>query len=98
MEKGQLTVIELATEETEDGGATLIAPASGSDGSDFSKVTVTYDENTLFRIQTIYDGGARTEESEATAEDLEKEQMIMVWGSFSEGVWEASQICIVKVG
>lgn len=97
LKKGQITVIESMTQEDEGGGEVKIAPASGSDDSEFNKVTVTYDENTRFAVRTIYDGGARSELSKASAEDLEERQMIQVWGSFSEGVWEATQICVIKV-
>ncbi len=67
------------------------------DDSEFNKIAVTYDENTLFAIQTIYDGGARSEMSAATAADLASGQFIQVWGSSSGSGLKATQICIVKV-
>ena len=93
---GQLTVVESVTEKADNGGDIIVSPGSGDD-SEFNKVTVTYDENTLFAIQTIYDGGARAEMSAATAADLAAGQHIQVWGSSSGSGLKATQICIVKV-
>ena len=66
-------------------------------GCCFHQIAVTYDENTLFAIKTIYDGGARFEMSAATAADLASGQFIQVWGSSSGSGLKATQICIVKV-
>ncbi len=96
LKDGQLTVVEYVTEKADDGGDIMAAPADGDD-SEFNKITVTYDENTLFAIQTIYDGGSRAEMSAATAADLAAGQSIRVWGSLSGSSLKATQICIVKV-
>ena len=96
LKDGQLTVVEAITEKSDNGGDIIVVPGSGDD-SEFNKIAVTYDENTLFAIQTIYDGGARSEMSEATAADLASGQFIQVWGSSSGSGLKATQICIVKV-
>ena len=96
LKDGQLTVVEAITEKSDNGGDIIVSPGSGDD-SEFNKIAVTYDENTLFAIQTIYDGGARFEMSEATAADLASGQFIQVWGSSSGSGLKATQICIVKV-
>ena len=96
LKDGQLTVVEAITEKSDNGGDIIVSPSSGDD-SGFNKIEVTYDENTLFAIQTIYDGGARAEMSEATAADLASGQFIKVWGSPSGSGLKATQICIVKV-
>ncbi len=96
LKDGQFTLVEAITEELDDGG-TLMISSSGEDDAEFNKVSVTYDENTLFAIQTIYDGGDISEMSEATVADLKSNQTVMVWGSSSESGWKATQICIVKV-
>ena len=96
LKDGQLTVVEAITEKSDNGGDIVVSPGSGDD-SEFNKIAVTYDENTLFAIQTIYDGGARSEMSEATAADLASGQFIRVWGSPSGSGLQATQICIVKV-
>ena len=96
LKDGQLTVVEAITEKSDNGGDIVVFPGSGDD-SEFNKIAVTYDENTLFAIQTIYDGGARSEMSEATAADLASGQFIQVWGSSSGSGLKATQICIVKV-
>ena len=96
LKDGQLTVVEAITEKSDNGGDIVVSPGSGDD-SEFNKIAVTYDENTLFAIKTIYDGGARSEMSEATAADLASGQFIRVWGSSSGSGLKATQICIVKV-
>ena len=96
LKDGQLTVVEAITEKSDNGGDIIVSPGSGDD-SEFNKIAVTYNENTLFAIQTIYDGGARSEMSEATAADLASGQFIRVWGSPSGSGLKATQICIVKV-
>ena len=96
LKDGQLTVVESIIEKADNGGDIMVGPGSGDD-SEFNKVTVTYDENTLFGIQTIYDGGARFEMSAATAADLAAGQHIQVWGSSSGSGLKATEICIVKV-
>ena len=93
---GQLTVVEAITEKSDNGGDLIVIPG-GEDDSGFNKIEVTYDENTLFAIQTIYDGGAVSEMSEATAADLASGQFIRVWGSSLGSELKATQICIVKV-
>ena len=96
LKDGQLTVVEAITEKSDNGGDILVSPGNGDD-SEFNKIAVTYDENTLFAIQTIYDGGARFEMSEATAADLAAGQHLRVWGSSSGSGLKATQICIVEV-
>ena len=96
LKDGQLTVVEAITEKSDNGGDIIVVPGSGDD-SEFNKIAVTYDENTLFAIKTIYDGGARSEMSAATAADLASGQFIQVWGSSSGSGLKATQICIVKV-
>ena len=96
LKDGQLTVVEAITEKSANGGEIVVTSGSGDD-SEFNKIAVTYDENTLFAIQTIYDGGAGSEMSEATAADLASGQFIRVWGSPSGSGLKATQICIVKV-
>ena len=96
LKDGQLTVVEAITAKSDNGGDIIAVPGNGDD-SEFNKISVTYNENTLFAIQTIYDGGARSEMSEATAADLASGQFIRVWGSPSGSGLKATQICIVKV-
>ncbi len=97
LKDGQLTVVEAITEKSDNGGDIIVSPSSSGDDSEFNKIEVTYDENTLFAIQTIYDGGVRSEMSAATAADLASGQFIKVWGSSSGSGLKATQICIVKV-
>ena len=92
----QLTVVESVIEKSENCGDIMVGPGSGDD-SEFNKVTVTYDDNTVFVIEYIYDGGARSETENGTASDLTTGQMVEIWGSSTADGMQATQICIVKV-
>ena len=97
LQDGRLTVVESVISADDDGGAAIATPAPGADDSEFNKVTVTYDEKTLFAIKIIYNVGAEFEMEEATAQDLEKGRSVEVWGDRSTGELKATQICILKV-
>ena len=86
LQEGQFTVVEAITEKAENG-----------DDSEFNKVTVTYDENTIVAIQTIKNGGDSYEMSEATADFLSEGHMVKVWGTPSSNGLKATWICIVMV-
>ena len=96
IQEKQLTVVESITEESENGGDIMVGPGSGDD-SEFNKVTVTYDDNTVFVIKNIYDGGARSETENGISSDLTTGQMVEIWGTSAADGLQATQICIVKV-
>ena len=96
IQEKQLTVVESIIEESENGGDIMVGPGSGDD-SEFNKVTVTYDDNTVFVIKNIYDGGARSETENGTSSDLATGQMVEIWGTSAADGLQATQICIVKV-
>lgn len=97
IQAGQFTVIEAITGKSDNGGDVIVLPSAGGDDSEYNKVTVTYDESTLFVVKTIYDGGARSEMTEATSSSLAAGQLVEVWGNSSGSELKATQICIVKV-
>ena len=74
----------------------MVSPGNGDD-SEFNKVTVTYDENTIVAIQTIKNGGDSYEMSEATADFLSEGHMVKVWVTPSSNGLKATWICIVMV-
>lgn len=95
MEDGQFTVVKSITEEVEDGGQIMVAPAPDADDSDIEKVVVTYDENTDIYIRTIYDNGARYEDTDAGIDDLKKGVLVNIWGvREGDGNLQADQIQI----
>ena len=96
IQEKQLTVVESITEESENGGDIMVGPGSGDD-SEFNKVTVTYNDNTVFVIKNIYDGEARFETENGTSSDLTTGQMVEIWGTSAADGLQATQICIVKV-
>ena len=91
LQEGQFTVVEAITEKSDNGGDTMVSPGIGDD-SDFNKVMVTYDENTIVVIQTIKNGGASYEMSEATIDFLSEGHMVRVWGTLSDNRLKATRI------
>ncbi len=63
----------------------------------FNKVRVTYDDNTVFVIKNIYDGGARFETENGTVSDLATGQLVEIWGTSAADELQAAEICIVNV-
>lgn len=96
VQAGQFTVVEAIKQKSDNGGDIYVSAGSGDDSS-YNKIMVTYDENTLFAIRTIYDGGARSELSAATSASLSSGVQVQVWGTSSGGGLKATQICIIKV-
>lgn len=92
----QLTVVEAITEKGDNGGDVMVGPGSDDD-SEFNKITVTYDDNTVFVIKNIYDGGTRSETENGTESDLAAGQMVEIWGTSAADGLQATQICIVNV-
>lgn len=92
----ELTVVEAITQKDEDSGYVMETPA-GDDDSEFNKVRVTYDDNTVFVIKNIYDGGARFETENGTVSDLATGQLVEIWGTSAADELQAAEICIVNV-
>lgn len=81
----QFVVTEAVTEEMEDGSYVMAIAADGADDSEFNHVTVVYDEDTVFYIRTIYDNGARHEDSDASAKDLKTGASVDILGYYEDG-------------
>lgn len=94
--ENQFTVTEIYVETAENGGEIMAATAPGAEG-EASKITVTYDENTKFIKQKIWDGGAGHEEKEGSAADLQKGFTAEMNGSYEGDVFHATEILIVEV-
>lgn len=93
---GRFVITENEIEEMED-GLISIGPAFGTDGSGFREITIIYDEETRFYIRKIYDGGGRYEDEEASAEDLEKDMLVEIRGTYEGEEFHAKEVELVKV-
>ena len=92
----QFTVTEIFTDTVEDGGEIMVMGAPGTE-AESPKITVVYDENTVFEKQKIWDGGASHEEREGSAADLQKGFTAEMWGSYEGDVFHATAIKVVEV-
>ena len=94
----QFTVTEIFTDTLEEGGEIMVSSAPGAEGEEeAAKITVIYDENTVFEKQKIWDAGAGHEEKEGSAADLQKGFTAEMWGSYEGNVFHATAIKIVEV-
>lgn len=92
----QFTVTEIYTDTLEGGGDIMVMGAPGTE-AETPKITVVYDDNTIFEKQKIWDGGASHEETEGSAADLQKGFTAEMWGSYEGDVFHATAIRIVEV-
>ena len=92
-----ITVIEAEKFEDDNGGEVIVSPGEGGDDSDFNKVTVTYDDTTVFSVKTIYNGGENFDVKDASTADLTEGRFVHVWGDKQADGIKATHIRIVKV-
>lgn len=92
----QFTVTKIYTDTLEDGSGIMVMGAPGTE-AESPKITVAYDDNTVFEKQKIWDGGASHEEKEGSAADLQKGFTVEMWGSYEGDVFHATAIKIVEV-
>lgn len=92
----QFMVTEIYTDTLDDGSGIMVAVA-GVAGDESAKITVVYDENTVFEKQKIWDGGANHEEKKGSAADLQKGFTAEMWGSYEGDVFHATAIKVIEV-
>ncbi len=87
------------TETTlEENGAIISTSLSpGVEIPDEDLVQVTFDDDTVFILRNIYDGGERHEDSDASFQNIEKEVSVALKGKFQNDVFCADKIRIIKV-
>ena len=91
------TMAKVLVDETEDGGMVAAAPAGDEFTEETDMITVSYNENTVFEKQTIWDGGARYEEDEGSSQDLEKGRTAEVSGYYEGQIFHAERIRVIEV-
>lgn len=82
---------------TEDGFLMGNSYSSDAEIPDEELVQVVFDDNTVFTLRDIYDNGDRSEDSEASFEDIEKDLSIDLKGEFRGDVFHANAIRINKI-
>ena len=60
------------------------------------KLTVLYDEETIFYIRTIYGDGSNHEDSDAVAEDMAEKMRVEVTGCYEGKKFHAVQVQMMK--
>lgn len=60
------------------------------------KLTVLYDEETIFYIRTIYDDGSSYEDKDATVGDLAKDMRVEITGCYEGKKFRAVQVQMMK--
>lgn len=95
----QFTVNEITVTTDETGGIEEAVMVMGAPGNEelMNKITVVYDEATVFTKKTIWDGGEHYEETAATEENLAVDLTAEMKGSYEGDVFRAAEIRIVEV-
>ncbi len=81
----------------EDGAIISTSLSPGVEIPEEELVQVTFDDDTVFILRNIYDGGERHEDSDASFQNIEKEVSVALKGTFQNDVFCADQIRIIKV-
>ena len=90
-------IVEVKTVVLEDGSLVSSHPSSNAEIPDSDLIQVVYDENTHFYIRSIYDGGARYEDKDSGAQDLEEYMSVDLKGSFKDNIFYANEVRLMKV-
>ncbi len=91
---GQFTISEITVEEHGE-EEVMVMGAPGNDS--IHKITVTYDEDTVFIKQKIWDGGESHEEREGTSADLKEDFTVEMKGNYEGDIFHATEIKVVEV-
>lgn len=89
-------IAEEKLELLDDGSLLCSSPSTDADIPDSALIPVIFDSNTYFYIRTIYDGGSRYEDADASFQDLKKYISVEMKGSFSNDGFHASEIRLMK--
>ncbi|MDE7416507.1 MAG: hypothetical protein K2N44_09435 [Lachnospiraceae bacterium] len=97
IEENSFYIVELITEIIDGGFLSVGGPSPDAEIPDSELILVVFDQNTHFYIRTIYNGGDSYEDTEATFQDIEKERVVAMKGSFENDVFHATEIRINRV-
>ena len=90
-------ITECTTEILEDGVLLGVGIPSEADIPDSELIQVVFEEGARFYIRTIYDNGARYEDSEAGFKDLQQNMSVGLKGEFVGDVFHADEIRMVRL-
>lgn len=91
------SILPIETSLLEDGSLLTVETAPDVEISDGNLVKVVFDDNTVFTLRDIYDGGARHEDSDASFKNVEKGVTVSLKGEFQNDIFHARTIRIIKV-
>ena len=97
IEENSFSIAEEYIEILDDGSILGASPSTDVDIPDAELVPVIFDSNTHFYLRTIYDGGDRYEDTEATFQDLELQMTVELKGSVDNDGFHATEIRLSKV-
>lgn len=89
-------IAEIQTEIMEDGSLLAIEASTESQIPDSDLVQVIFEEDTRFYIRTIYENGARYEDTEASFKDLIQNMSVELKGEFVGDIFHAKEIRMIK--
>lgn len=89
-------IAETQTEIMEDGSLLGVDASTEAQLPDSDLIQVVFEEDARFYIRTIYENGARHEDSEAEFKDLEQNMSVSLKGEFAGDVFHAKEIRMNK--
>lgn len=96
LDEDSFSIVETKVKILEDGSLSSSTPSSNAKIPDSKLIPVVFDGDTYFYIRTIYDDGARYEDTEAGFQDLEEKTSIDLKGRFEDDVFYADEVRIVR--
>ena len=81
----------------DNGELLMVASAGGDEIPDEELVKVVFDNNTVFTLRDIYDGGASHKDSDASFQTIKKEVSVSLKGEFQDDVFHADAVRIIQV-
>lgn len=89
-------IAETQIEIMEDGSLLAVDASTEAQLPDSDLIQVVFEEDARFYIRTIYENGARYEDSEAEFKDLEQNMSVSLKGEFAGDVFHAKEIRMNK--
>ncbi len=97
LESDTFYIAEKYVEILEDGSIVSGGPSSNADIPDSDLIQVLFDEDTHFYLRTIQSSSETHEDTEATFQDLEPYMTVELKGSFTNDIFHATEIRLIKV-
>lgn len=91
-------IMETQTEILEDGSMLAVETSTEGQIPESDMIQVVFEENPHFCLRTIYEGGARYEDAEASFHDVKEDMSVDLKGEFVGDIFHAKEIRLIQIG